>query len=140
MSRSKHRSPLQDSGGYTKSGELPAAEHVYVNSERELRHELDSILKELSPTAEWTARIQVKHNIFPDSAMCAGCLHVLYAETQQTLKLMDEGSLGIGEPKRMMKCELNQALKQAHANLLGILRLAATVLTGGLYFEDFLSF
>ena len=66
MNNSKHPSSLQDSGGYTKSGELPAAEHVYVTSERELRHELESILKELSPTAEWTARIQVKHIICPD--------------------------------------------------------------------------
>ncbi len=51
--------PLQDSGGYTKSGELPTADSVYVTTDRELKQELDSILKKLSPTAEWTVRIQV---------------------------------------------------------------------------------
>ena len=50
---------LQDSGGYTKSGELPTADPVHVTSDRELKHELDSVLKRLSPTAEWTLRIQV---------------------------------------------------------------------------------
>ncbi len=51
--------PLQDSGGYTRSGELPTADPVSVTTDRELKQELDSILKKLSPTAEWTVRIQV---------------------------------------------------------------------------------
>lgn len=51
---------LQDSGGYTKSGELPAADVISLSSDRELRQELDTIQKKLSPTAEWTVRIQVR--------------------------------------------------------------------------------
>ncbi len=49
----------QDSGGYTKSGELPEADVISLDSDRELRQELDRIQKKLSPTAEWTVRIQV---------------------------------------------------------------------------------
>lgn len=64
---------IQDSGGYTKSGELPAADPVYVTSDRELKQELDSILKKLSPTAEWTVRIQVP-NPFPHAGQtCGSC-------------------------------------------------------------------
>ena len=50
---------MQDSGGYTKSGELPAAECMHLHSERELKQELDGIQKKLAPNAEWTTRIQV---------------------------------------------------------------------------------
>ena len=50
---------LQDSGGYTKSGELPSADCIHLHSERELKQELDSVLKKLAPNAEWTTRIQV---------------------------------------------------------------------------------
>ena len=45
---------LQDSGGYTSSEELPAAEHVYLlNSEHNLKPELVSFTEKLSSTAEW---------------------------------------------------------------------------------------
>ena len=51
---------LQDSGGYTKSGELPSAGCIHLHSERELKQELDSVLKKLAPNAEWTTRIQAR--------------------------------------------------------------------------------
>ncbi len=67
--------PLQDSGGYTKSGELPTADPVHVTSDRELKHEVDSILKRLSPTAEWTVRIQVPSHLPQIGWTCPSCLH-----------------------------------------------------------------
>ena len=64
---------IQDSGGFTKSGELPTADPVYVTSEREMKQELDSILKKLSPTAEWTVRIQVPSPSPHAERFCGSC-------------------------------------------------------------------
>lgn len=49
---------LQDSGGYTKSGEVPHADPVSISSERELRAELESLTKELHVDIDWTKRIK----------------------------------------------------------------------------------
>jgi len=51
-----------------------------------------------------------------------------------------EFPLALIQPKCRMNSEFKHAFIQAHEILLGILRLAATVLTGALSYEDILSF
>jgi hypothetical protein len=48
----------QDSGGFTKSGEVPEAEPISISSERELRAEVDNLIKNLHADVDWTKRIQ----------------------------------------------------------------------------------
>ncbi len=48
---------MQDSGGYTASGEVPQAQPIHVAGERQLRAELDGLIRQLSADEEWTRRI-----------------------------------------------------------------------------------
>lgn len=48
---------VQDSGGYTASGEVPRAQPIQVAGERQLRAEVDGLIRQLSADEEWTRRI-----------------------------------------------------------------------------------
>ncbi len=50
--------PKQDSGGYTASGEVPQAPPVQVAGERQLRAEVDGLIRHLNADVEWTRRIE----------------------------------------------------------------------------------
>lgn len=49
---------MQDSGGYTASGEVPEAAPINVNGERQLRSEVDGLIRQLNVDEEWTRRIE----------------------------------------------------------------------------------
>ena len=49
----------QDPGGLSAAGELPPAMPIWVDSERELRAEIDKLVKALDEKQEWTKRIEV---------------------------------------------------------------------------------
>ena len=80
---------MQDSGGYTKSGELPSAECIHLHSERELKQELDSVQKKLAPSAEWTTRIQVRQAAL-GRVMSGGCCIVVLSAGAQSPVLVGE--------------------------------------------------
>ena len=50
--------PIQDSGGYTASGEVPQAQPVQVTGERQLRAEVDGLIRHLNVDVEWARRIE----------------------------------------------------------------------------------
>ncbi|BDA47128.1 probable CLIP-associating protein 2 [Coccomyxa sp. Obi] len=54
---STRRGGFMDSGGYTASGEVPQAQPIHVAGERQLRAELDGLIRQLSADEEWTRRI-----------------------------------------------------------------------------------
>ena len=49
----------QDSGGLTAAGELPQATAIWVDSERELRAEVEKLILALDTKQDWTKRIEV---------------------------------------------------------------------------------
>ena len=51
--------PTQDPGGLSAAGELPPATPIWVESERELRGEVDKLVKALDEKQDWTKRIEV---------------------------------------------------------------------------------
>lgn len=48
---------MQDGGGITNTGDLAEAPTLLVNSERELRAEVESIQAALAPAVDWQKRI-----------------------------------------------------------------------------------
>lgn len=50
---------LQDSGGLTAAGELPEAPPIWVESARDLKAEIDTLVMALDEKQEWTKRIDV---------------------------------------------------------------------------------
>lgn len=50
---------MQDPGGLS-AGELPDAAPIWVDSERELRQEIDKLVPALDEKQDWTKRIEVR--------------------------------------------------------------------------------
>ena len=51
--------PTQDPGGLSAAGELPPAMPIWVESERELKGEVDKLVRALDEKQDWTKRIEV---------------------------------------------------------------------------------
>lgn len=49
---------VQDGGGLTVDNKLPLTEPIHVQSEGELRREIENIRKRLGSTMDWVERIQ----------------------------------------------------------------------------------
>ena len=49
---------MQDPGGLT-AGELPDAPPIWVESERDLKHEIEKLVVALDEKQDWTKRIEV---------------------------------------------------------------------------------
>lgn len=49
---------MQDAGGLN-AGELPDAAPIWVDSERDLKHEIEKLVVALDEKQEWTKRIEV---------------------------------------------------------------------------------
>lgn len=49
---------MQDSGGYTASGEVPEADAILISTERALRAEVEALARRLDVGEDWMRRIQ----------------------------------------------------------------------------------